>query len=239
MTTDDDDHRARLDKLRRIGYGRTGSVEEEKRAAAARRELEKLEGVGDLGFAPVDEPVVGEAHPPQTDEIEPSTASSTLSRGWVVPSLVALVVGVFVGAGGLALVSQKAAERDGAAPTRSEGETPVQPVFVPGNLGAAQRLLGSAQTDRDRAPSDLVDGMRIEGDSTRLLQSTESENIWAAKNSDESFCLIVEDLVQGGSGGSCTSSSDFLQYGLQLGLGDNLSVTWDGASVITTTATAR
>lgn len=238
MTTDDD-HRARLDGLRRIGYGRTGSVEEEKRAAAARRELEKLEGVGDLGSAPVDEPVVGEAHPPQTDEIEPSAASSTLSRGWVVPSLVALVVGVFVGAGGLALVAPKAAEGDGAGPTRAEGETPVQPVFVPGNLGAAQRLLGSAQTDRDHAPADLVDGMRIEADSTRLLQSTESENIWAAKNSDESFCLIVEDLVQGGSGGSCTSSSDFLQYGLQLGLGDNLSVTWDGASVITTTATAR
>ncbi|MET4582343.1 hypothetical protein ABIE21_001853 [Conyzicola nivalis] len=238
MTTDDDDHSARLDELRRIGYGRTGSVEEERRAAAARRELEKREGVGDLESAPVDEPVAGEAHPPQTDDIQPSPAV-TRSRGWVVPSLAALVVGVFVGAGGLALVSPKAADGDGAAPTRAEGETPVQPVLVPGNLGAAQRLLGSAQADRDRAPADLVDGMQIEAASTRLLQSTESENIWAAKNSDASFCLIVEDLVQGGSGGSCTSSSDFLQYGLQLGLGDNLSVTWDGASVITTTATAR
>lgn len=238
MTTDDDDHRARLDELRRIGYGRTGSVEEEKRAAAARRELEKLDGDGDAGFAPVDEPVAGEAHPPQTDEVEPSPGI-TRSRGWIVPSAVALAVGVCVGAGGLALVSPEAAEGDGAAPTRAEGEAPVQPVLVPGNLGAAQRLLGSAQTDRDRAPADLVDGMQIEGDSTRILQSTQSENIWAAKNSDDSFCLIVEDLVQGGSGGSCTSSSDFLQNGLQLGLGDNLSVTWDGASVITTTATAR
>ena len=237
MMTDDDD-RARRDELRRIGYGRTDSVADEKRAAAARQELADVEGVGDLGFAPVDEPVAREAHPPQAGQIAPPHDTSR-SRGWIVPSLVALVVGVCVGAGGLALVSPTAAEGDGAAPTRAEGETPVQPVFVPGNLAAAQRLLGSAQTDRDRAPVDLVDGMRIDGDSTRMLQSTESENIWAAMNSDDSFCLIVQDLVQGGSGSSCTSSSDFLQYGLQLGLGDNLSVTWDGASVITTTATAR
>jgi hypothetical protein len=238
MTTDDDDHRARLDELRRIGYGRTGSVAEEKRAAAARRQLEDLEGVGDLGFASIDAPVAREAHPPQTDEIEPSPGI-TRSRGWIVPSAVALAVGVCVGAGGLALLSPRASEGDGVTPTRAQGETPVQPVLVPGNLAAAQRLLGSAQTDRDRAPVDLVDGMQLEAASTRILQSTESENIWAAKNSDDSFCLLVEDLVQGGSGSSCTSSSDFLQYGLQLGLGDNLSVTWDGASVITTTATAR
>jgi hypothetical protein len=236
MRADDDDDRARLDELRRIGYGRTGSAAEEKRAAAARQQLEDLEGVGDLGFAPIDEPVTGEAHPPRLEEMEPSPGI-TRSRGWIVPSVVGLVVGVCVGAGGLALVSIKAS--DGAAPTRAQGETPVQPVFDPGNLAAAQRLLGSAQTDRDRAPADLVDGMQIEAASTRILQSTESENIWAAKNSDDSFCLLVEDLVQGGSGSSCTTTSDFLQYGLQLGLSDNLSVTWDGASVITTTATAR
>ena len=238
MTIDDPDDRARLDELRRIGYGRTGSVEEEKRAAAARQQLEDLEGVGDLGFAPIDEPAIGEAHPPRVDAAE-SSHGITRSRGWIVPSLLALAVGVCVGAGGLALLSPKASDGDGAAATRAQGETPVLPVLVPGNLAAAQRLLGSPQTDRDRAPADLVDSMDVVATSTRILQSTESEKIWAGQNSGDSLCLIVVDFVQGGSGGACASSSDFLQYGLQLGLGDNLSITWDGASVITTTATAR
>jgi len=232
MTTDDATDRAHLEELRRIAYGRTNSVEDEERATAARRELEDLERVGHLGPAPVDEPPTAEAHP---HDLEKEHAIAR-SRGWVVPALTALVIGAFLGGAVATLAGGPSAATPAPTPTftpgssaRPAGGTPLTTgssfISGPGSLEAAEEWFSRAQSVDDLNELFFGDPTRYVPDSIRLVQSTDSSEVWVAKTPEGGRCLMVTSRNEGA--GTCVTGEEFTRGGLTLGH-QNVRVAWDG-----------
>jgi len=241
MTTDD----ARLDELRRLAFGRTTTAQDEARAAAARHELELL-------LAP---PVVEVAPPPVIAREEPTPEpvappEAPPRRSWILPALVALVVGVLVGAGAMVATGRVIAAAPAPAPsptaTFTPGSSALPPTVVP--LSADQPVAGSAGDfsaamlwfDGDQGEEDKLDPMMLSDgsndiveSSTRLVYSSKGSKVWVAQTSTSQLCMASTS----GSNGAlmCMTPDDFARTGIPLHVNGSLSVVWNGNRIVTST----
>lgn len=258
MTTDSDD-RERLDQLRRVAYGRAHTPEEFAAAAAAREALADAEAKAEAreSDALAAEPDPGPDAEPASQPVVDETAEpvGARHRGWVVPAVIALVIGALVGGAGSRIAgatqaSSPSVATSAPAPTFTPGSSglpaPSIPVtsdssFIsgPGNLEAAEGWFRGRQSEDDINTMFVGDEMGVGGqmdvvaDSTRLVQSTAANDIWVAKTSGGGLCLIVSSR-DGSGGAACGTAEEFAQNGLTLGQ-ETLQLAWDGVRLATST----
>jgi hypothetical protein len=245
MTADD----ARLKELRRIAFGRTHSPEDEARATAAREELATLLA------APVAEPV--EASTPVADVVEaraavaepaeaPAKPQRTRRPTWLVPAAIALLVGVLLGAGSMIATGGNVAAT-APSPTFTPGSSglpstmpplsanhPVEP--GPGDVEAALRWFATDQKSADDMGDSSTAGLNLDPASTRLVSTGQGMNVWIAQTRGDELCVLAMPTVEGTGGGLCVSQAEFATSGIAIAVKGSLSVAWNGARFITSTA---
>ena len=249
-----------LDDLRRIAYGRTGSIAEEVAAADARAALARHEAAGRAAheadeFArarasdpaaepePEQQPAPAEAEAP--DEPGYLRRLSATWRLWALPALVAFVVGVAVTVASGMVILQ--ASRTSPAPETNTSQrflddsqliTPGMAeegtlAIESGDLEAATAVL-----NRPREASDFILELddSIVPDSTRLLEALDASAAYAAMSKDGEICLIV---ISGpiNTDTACAPPSGFAGQGLSIARGtsaQSVRVHWDGVDVVET-----
>jgi hypothetical protein len=236
MTADD----ARLKELRRIAFGRTHSPEDEARATAARQELATLLA------APVAEPVEASAAvaepAPSAEHVEAQPARA----GWLVPTSIALLVGLFLGAGSM-IATGRGVAAIAPAPAFTPGSSGMPPTMPPlsanhavepsqGDVEAALHWFASDQRPEDEMGDTMLAGLELDPASTRLVYTGLAMNVWIGQTSTDELCVLAMPTIEGTGGGTCVSQNDFAAGGIALNVKGSLSIVWNGARFVTSTA---
>jgi len=251
-----------LDDLRRVAYGRTGSVAEEAAAAAARAALARHEAASraareadefvrarasDAAAAAEPEP---EQPPAPAEAVAPDEPGylrrlSATWRLWALPVVVAFVVGVAVTVASGMVILQ--ASRTGPAPETNtsqrfldDSQLITPGVAEEGTLAVETGDLEAASLvlNRPRESSDFILELdhSIVPDSTRLLKALDASAAYAAMSQDGEICLIV---ISGpiNTDMACALPSGFAGQGLSIAWGksaQSVRVHWDGVDVVET-----
>ena len=249
-----------LDDLRRVAYGRTGSVAEEAAAADARAALARHEAASRAareaddflrarasdaaaGPEPEQQPAPAETEAP--DEPGYLRRLSATWRLWALPVVVAFVVGVAVTVASGVVILQ--ASRTGPAPETNtsqrfldDSQLITPGVAEEGTLGVETGDLEAASLvlNRPRESSDFILELddSIVPDSTRLLKALDASAAYAAMSQDGEICLIV---ISGpiNTDMACALPSGFAGQGLSIAWGksaQSVRVHWDGVDVVET-----
>jgi len=243
MTVDD----ARLNELRRIAFGRTHSLDDEARAAAARHELEMASTIAAEPAEPAEPQLEALRAPEPAPHPYPEIAQGPRSRhAWLVPIAAALVVGLLLGVGGT-LLTARGPVVPVAVPTNtfaagSTGRPPSvvplsadQPVTgSPGDVAAAMLWFDTVQVDEDEADEWIVGDSDIVDTSTRLVYSMGGSKVWIAQSASGQLCLISSSIDQGAL--MCATPAEFASTGIPLHVKGSLSVVWNGQRLLVSAA---
>ena len=252
-----------LDDLRRIAYGRTGSVAEEAAAADARAALARHEAASraareadEFVRARASAATAAAAEPEPEQPPAPAEAAapdepgylrrlSATWRLWALPVVVAFVVGVAVTVASGMVILQ--ASRTGPAPETNtsqrfldDSQLITPGVAEEGTLAIESGDLEAASLvlNRPREASDFILELddSIVPDSTRLLKALDASAAYAAMSQDGEICLIV---ISGpiNTDMACALPSGFAGQGLSIAWGksaQSVRVHWDGVDVVET-----
>ena len=253
-----------LDDLRRVAYGRTGSVAEEAAAADARAALARHEAAS-RAAREADEFVRARASDPATAEPEPEQLPapaeavapdepgylrrlSATWRLWALPVVAAFVVGVAVTVASGMVILQ--ASRTGPAPETNtsqrfldDSQLITPGVAEEGTLAVETGDLEAASLvlNRPRESSDVILELDelIVPESTRLLDAMPMRSAYAGMSTGGEICLIVVS-GPGNTDISCAPPSGFAIQGVAMARvfnGEDVRLHWDGSDVLTTMTT--
>jgi len=252
-----------LDDLRRIAYGRTGSVAEEAAAADARAALARHEAASraareadEFVRARASAATAAAAEPEPEQPPAPAEAAapdepgylrrlSATWRLWALPVVDAFVVGVAVTVASGMVILQ--ASRTGPAPETNTSQRFLDDsqLITPGvaeegtlavesgDLEAATAVLA-----RPRTAEDLIVALvrPIDSESTRLLGSMSGRSVYAAASENGEICLVIVS-APAAQEAACVPPSAFSTQGVAVARifgTDAVRVHWDGVDLVET-----